>query len=350
MQRLAYIDIMRTLAIFFMIFCHSMIYWSWPDNNQASIYFFANHLIGDFAAPLFLFLVGLSSNFSKSNPIRRGAFIFVIGFIFASLARGPQTMFDWDVLSIIGFSIMFLGIIRHQKDWVLGVLAVFLIGTAPVLRELWGYLAFSGGSAMNAAGTPTFLAGLVIDPIVEYRSNWTLIGIVQGFLAQGFFPIFPWLAFPMIGFCVGRHLNQRIVLSVLGVFLIMGSFFLTPWSFYPENTGMFFLQLGICLLMLTGLQVFCEKLKPAGLFKTANLLSRYSLTIYLVHHFALLWILRAAGGFQVMPLTSLYVGGVLLIALYSLARFWDRFKGKYSLEWFLKQPIFSQEVLPKVLS
>lgn len=330
MQRLLFVDWMRTTAIFFMVLCHSVIYWSWPDNNQAFVYFFANHIIGDFAAPLFLFLVGLSSHFSQKNSKQRGIIIFVLGLVFALLARGPHTVFDWDILPLIGCSLVVLGFVKKYPTWILCSMAICLISAAPFLRDSLGYLDSWGKSSMLAAGTPAILNGLVLDPLTDYQPHWTLVSILQGFLFQGYFPIFPWLALPLMGLCVGRYLQQKVLWALIGVLFVGSSLLLTPWSFYPDNTGMLLLQLGFCLCLLFALRV----IQKPGI---SILFSRYSLTIYILHHFFLLWTSALLGGLHLMPLTALYSGGLLLLALYGLCHQWDKIDGKYSFEWLLNR-------------
>ena len=76
MRRLDSIDIARAIAIFLMVMCHFTIYITRPEGVFPNIYFFGDHILGDFPAAMFLFLVGvslcLSINKSRQNGILEG--------------------------------------------------------------------------------------------------------------------------------------------------------------------------------------------------------------------------------------------------------------------------------------
>src|SRR5690349_14889571 len=99
------IDILRTLAIFLMVIVHFV------ENLSGS-----NFVPSGFGAPLFTLLVGVSyslwlksqekrqrsdSEISKIT-VRRGLFLFGVGFLFNIVVWLPEDTYNWDVLTFIG--------------------------------------------------------------------------------------------------------------------------------------------------------------------------------------------------------------------------------------------------------
>jgi hypothetical protein len=122
---------------------------------------------------------------------------------------------------------------------------------------------------------------------------------------------------------------------------------LSPLSFYPNTTSMFCLQLGVCLLTFSLLRRFDEPgsgLKWKAVSKNANLLSRYSLTIYTTHQFILLWPLWLMGSltgdverYYMNAVTSsfgLFIAVLLLFGLLGLVSLWDRIGGNTALSGY----------------
>jgi uncharacterized membrane protein len=370
MQRLPSIDIMRTIAIVFMVLCHSVILLCPPSTSDALTYFFANHIIGDFGAPFFLLLVGVSfaissqGNASMESPgamtrrnLKRGAIIFFGGIAFAVLLRGPSTAFDWDVLPLIGTSICVLTLIYRLPSSSLLAISFLVILLTPFLRAKAGTLALWGGRLDVATGSPALIASLILDPVSEYQAPFTLAAMLSGFLVNGYFPVFPWLALPLAGFVAGRSLKtntpkQYFSLVVpLGLILIIlswviASYFSTnppdtsvfgPFTFYPVSPSMLSLQIGVGLCLLGALHLLADTNKPTGFGALCERLSRYSLSIYVVHHCLLVWPVRVIGSILVGPPTGMGVGFLILIFAAFATNLWDRWQGKYSFEWWLAQ-------------
>ena len=217
MRRLDSIDVMRAFAIIFMVMCHFVIYLSSPEGGHPWIYLFANHLIGDFAAPIFVFLVGMSQAVSLSRQtgserffgasgvrmVKRGLLIILAGFVLVVFTFGPYDLFEWDILPFIGISLMILFLLRKVPLWTLLFLAFLAVFVTPFLRELSGYANY-WGNLEDAYDAANIFPGLLLDPAELYRINFIPADVVKGLFINGYFPIFPWIAFPLIGYFVGK--------------------------------------------------------------------------------------------------------------------------------------------------
>ena len=383
MKRFNSIDVMRASAIIFMVMCHFVIYLSHPEGDCQWIYLFANHLIGDFAAPIFVFLAGMSQAVSLSaqgpsqkffdargiRMLKRGLLIILVGFILSILTFGPFALFEWDILPFIGVSIMILFLLRKAPLWTLVFLAFLAVFITPFLRELSGYSNY-WGSLQDAAGTTQVFPGFLLDPVAEYRMNFVFTDVAKGLFINGYFPVFPWIAFPLIGYFVGKidltgepigRFDGKVgILGLVSITLgFCGLFYavslgyhdpttkhIAPFSFYPASTTLLLVQMGICFVFFYICRKLFDKDRQENFFiRYCRLFSKYSLTIYVVHYLLLLWPLWLAG-FLAGDLQKYYNNAlsapqalgtsvILLILFYYLLSWWNQKQGKYSFEWFL---------------
>ena len=362
MKRLHSIDILRALAIIFMVQIHFVQNLSPYEQSSAWLYDLAGAL-GAIPAPWFTFLVGFSlwlwlqkregtpvKDLRRQN-LRRGIFVFLVGLLFAALIWTPPQIFGWDILTLIGAASLVVFALRRWPNWALIALSALVLILSPTLRQMTGYAAH-----WDAAG--------------EYTYDFTLPDVVLGFLLHGYFPLLPWIVFPLSGYLTARHFfgeqsrtSRRglvllgaglIVLSLLTAALGDGVAFvidpgMDPYSFYPASSPFIFLTLGITLIALWVLHRWLDQPdgeKPLAFFQR---FSRYSLTVYIVHHAAHIWPLYLAAVWHgksdpywyyqnaVSTPVALALTLVFLLVLYPLLGLWDNQRGKYSFEWLLRQ-------------
>jgi uncharacterized membrane protein len=297
------IDILRTLAIFVMVLVH-----------------FGENLSGyrlpcaGFGAPLFAFLSGVSYrlwvtgqqsrgiselDISKVS-VRRGLFVFGVGIAFNVLVWMPEDTFNWDVLTFVGTALLLLNLARRIPQTISVLFAVLAILVSPILRSLADYGAYWENG--------------------YFEYDVTLSDVWIGFLSVGYFPIFPWIAYSLAGFATASRLfveptepseprpspwptiftgaafsstailvlGARSYLPVLWSQTLLGG-----WSMYPPTTVYVLGTLGLTL-MLIGVVHHCVDFNPralryGGLLSIAKTFSRYSLTIYVLHHVIHLW-------------------------------------------------------------
>ena len=295
-MRYASIDILRTLAICVMVFVHF-------GENLAGI----GIPLAGFGAPLFAFLAGvgyrlwLQGQHRRKTPdeiiakvsIRRGLFVFGVGLAFNILVWLPQDLFNWDVLTLIGSALILMNLMRRMSMGLWITIAGLIVFMSPFLRAMAEY--------------DTYWVNYYYDP------DMTLYDVIVGFLVVGYFPVFPWLAFSLVGYVVAEKLFvaegawQRTVgwglgfVATAAVLLLLRPVLpelvvehvVGRWSMYPPSVPYVLGTLGLAMVLLGLLHRGVDASERADahprLFRVFTLMSQYSFTIYLVHHVVHVW-------------------------------------------------------------
>lgn len=384
MKRLDSVDILRALALIGMVICHYPIFLSSGEGLDAQLYFMTNHLLGgDFGASWFVFLVGVSQVLSAKKRVSgrehddrrvlmRGAVIFILGLLFLLVIQGYEEMWDWDILTFIGFMTIALLYCRRAPSWVLLLICTAVLFVTPWLRSFTDIASFYGGKFISVRWFSDFFPNLLFDPLKDYDGGPSMLNNIIGFFLTGQFPLLPWVIYPVIGFIVGRRVTNNHLSADTPFLIIIGSTFaftgilaaysgsitppyfvqngyITPLSFYPLSFSMNVFLLGVVLILFTILWNIFDRQQPGKTIKPGPFLtycrqiSKYSLTIY-VTHFSLFFIpLRLinlmTGKYYLRESMStsaaLGLAILLLILYYPILKLWDKAGGKYSFEWFL---------------
>lgn len=385
MQRIVSIDVLRGFSLTGMVICHYMIEYGDPTSAQSPLFFFMNHFLGDFGAVWFLMLVGVSQvvsgdrskgrgeTYLMKKAFLRGAYVFAAGLVMATLAWGPIKMWNWDVLTLIGISYILLYFCRPLPSWLILCIAAAVIFMSPWLRGGVDFMGDWGGKLIPVPVLSDYLPGIEVDISCEYEPRWQPYAIVRGLFLTGFFPIFPWVVFPLIGFVIGRRIvaNQMkqdlplmIILGLVLVFLGLttayasllraGSSPLTdyiaPLCLFPNSNSMVLLQIGQTLTLFALMFYYYDVRKAGadatGIFATwFKRMSRHSLTVYFVHYPLIswpLWIIYLFTDrylqFNLMGAIPAFILGVAAVTIYlQVLKAWERRGNRYSLEWGLKQ-------------
>lgn len=307
-MRQASIDLLRTAAIALMVLVHFL------ENLAGAVWTPAG-----FGAPLFAFLAGVSfriwvrSQEAKGRSetdirkvgVRRGLFLIGLGFAFNFHVWLPGDLYNWDVLTMTGTALVVLPFVRNLP------------------AEL---LAFAGGMAV------------LISPFLriqaDYDAHWanwyyehdgTLGDILSGYLATGYFPLFPWLVFPLAGYLAGKVVfpdpdesdgpPSVRPLMLWGVTFVAISVLLRVvrpvlpdpipttlvkgWTMFPASWEYVSGVLGMALLLFGGLHVLVDRRRKLDrvpvLLGVAKTMSRHTLSIYLLHHVLHIWPLWVVG-------------------------------------------------------
>ena len=306
------IDILRTLAIFSMIQVHfvenlSAEFEGWAGLSGSGAAPVPWWLMTGLGAPLFTFLSGVSyrlwvtaqeargrSDIEISKvTIRRGLFLFGLGLIFNIFIWLPEDIFNWDILTFTGSALMILNCIRRlPSSGTLSLCFVALV-ISPALRSIAGY------------------SGYWEHHYFDYE--FTLVDVLLGFITVGYFPVFPWIIFPLAGFLASPFIFQMsqtpcrvlAVPVVVGAALIalsaighLGSTYLTfllplelqtsRLTMFPASTHYVLAMIGCILIAL----YFCHQaadgsfrfLDNSSVSVCATTFSSHSLSIYLLHH------------------------------------------------------------------
>ncbi|MFM8414117.1 MAG: heparan-alpha-glucosaminide N-acetyltransferase domain-containing protein [Planctomycetota bacterium] len=301
-----------------------------------------------FAAPIFTFLSGLSyrlwadlqrergrsDDWIAKSSVRRGLFLIGLGFAFNVLIWLPEDVFNWDILTLIGGGLLVLAAARWVPDPAIAFSAAVVVAVAPALRVAADYMAFWTGG------------------FFDYE--FTLADVTLGWLVTGYFPVFPWLAFPLAGYALGPSMlaGSRtaflaaggLVAAALGLMVswpvlppVVTGDAVRVWSMFPPSTAYVLGTLGTVMLALAMAHRLLDEHADRGrlLMDWLAPLSRHALSIYLLHHAVHVWPLWAAGLASEGKVSSLWqvampvgwavaLAGGFLVAAAVLFRWVDR--------------------------
>jgi len=383
MKRVRSVDVLRGFALMAMVLIHFVIYFGDAGAMNTWPYFILNDLLADFGAAGFLTMVGISQVLSAARTpdadalflfkkaALRGAYIFAVGLLMLALTWGPRHIWQWDILTLIGFATFVLYFCRFLPSWLILLLSAGAGLITPWLRSLIDPAAVWGAGFMPTPVISDHLPGLFVMLQGEIPIIWQWDAILRGFLLAGEFPVFPWIAFPLLGFVLGRRIvAQRYardlpllvmlgvlfaVLGVAGAWISRGqadvavvTAYLAPLSFYPDSFTLWVCQAGVTLVVFSGLYYWYDvrphAAESSGRLTTLyNRTSRFSLTFYFLHYLLIGWTLAVVyvltGEYRVFDLMgvwgSILAGLAAVIALELLLKVWEARGGRYSLEWIL---------------
>ncbi len=383
MNRVRSVDVLRGFALIVMVLIHFVIYFEDEGAMNTWPYFILNDLLADFGAAGFLTMVGISQVLSaarapdaealflfKKAALRAG-YIFAVGLLMLALTWGPRHLWQWDILTLIGFATLVLYFCRFLPSWLILLLSAGVAVATPWLRSMVDPAAVWSAGFMPTPVISNYAPGLFVMLNGEIPIVWQWDAILRGFFLAGEFPVFPWIAFPLLGCVLGRRIVARryqndlpslvivgilfAVLGLAGAWLSRGqpdrivvTGYLAPLSFYPDSFTMFCCQVGVTLVVFSTLYYWYDvrphQDAPGGFMTTLyNRTSRFSLTFYFLHYLLIGWTLAIVflitGEYRIFDLMgiwgSILAGLTAVIALELLLKFWETHGGRYNLEWLL---------------
>ena len=294
MKRFPFLDWMRGLAILVMIECHTFNSFTRIDLREGGPYVLSQ-FVGGMAAPLFLFMAGITMGFQMESlearepgrrrrwliSLRRAAYILAIAFtfrftnwLFSIPHAGLQELTKVDVLNCMGVGMAVLSAIAifpaKERTRVAVAAGTLIAALSPIMTNLpW-------------SGTPALLQ--------EY--------LVPG-QARGHFPFFPWVAYIAFGLAMGtivkrapaerfERLMQWCVLLGFGMIFTGQYFSNIPYSlytranFWTDSPALIAIRIGICLLVMAGSYLWTEYC-AAPRWSWMQALGKNSLMVYWVH-------------------------------------------------------------------
>ena len=345
--RKPYLDWLRGIAVIVMVAAHVTDAWTRVEDRQRDLYGYTV-IIAGLAAPLFLFLAGLTLSMAASARAAslghraaarqaswRGLQIFALAFLFRLQAQllgwGPLVnLLKVDILNIMGLAMLAAAILWSLSSHRVVRIALFALATAA--------LAMSTPLVREAAG----LAALP-DAIEAY---------VRPLAGRTNFALFPWAGFLLGGAIAGeliqaaqtdreeRRLQLGLFIAGAGGIAIAYALSFQP-SIYPNanfwtsSPTFFFMRLGLNTALLPAawaidrFHVFARRrwrtlfTAPDVPGRVITTVGRSSLFVYWIHvemaYGAIALPLR-----RVMPLELSLLGTVLLCALlYQIVRWKD---------------------------
>lgn len=192
-NRIIGIDVARALAVIGMIIVNFKIVFG--ENGLNWAHYFAGIFDGK-AAATFVVLAGIGLalmtnsaikkndlaklKIARNRIIKRALFLFIIGISYI-------TIWPADILHFYGiYMIITILYLSRTKKTIL-ISAISIIAVYPILMTFFNY---ETGWNFNT---------------LEYQSLWTLKGFMRNLFFNGFHPVFPWTAFMLIGYWLGKQ-------------------------------------------------------------------------------------------------------------------------------------------------
>lgn len=208
--RIATFDVAKGVAVLLMIMIHVLDFYALPEVRFGTFGATLKFAVGWPAASMFVFIMGLFITYSDSSGLRqdlvRAAGLFALGYLL-NLTRSTIPM--W--LSIEIGLVTYADVAPHTPLSELLIVDVFqFAGLALFICALLRHYVPLPGYWLLAA-----LAVALVSPMIWDTSsgNGLLDQVLKLFVGnenQGaMFPLFPWLAYPLLGMTMGHWLRQR---------------------------------------------------------------------------------------------------------------------------------------------
>lgn len=277
-----------------MIQCHAFNSYVRPEIRDGGP-FVLSQFVGGMAAPLFLFMAGMTLAFQMDRleereptllrrwliSLKRAGYILWLAFLFRatnwlfSFPKGTlQEMLKVDILNCMAVALMALSVLavldaHGRARWALAA-GLGIAALAPVM------------SGLDWTGKPTLLQEYLVPVAAHNR-----------------FPFFPCAAYSAFGLAIGtivkrapeerfERIMQWSVLIGFGLILTAQYFSNIPFSLYPKSDfwqnspALILIRVGISLLMMAGAYLWTQH--GAGLgWSWMQCLGKNSLMVYWVH-------------------------------------------------------------------
>jgi len=334
-QRLRLPDLLKGLAILFMIQVHIMELFMDYAAQQSVIAKVSLFLGGPFTAMVFMIVMGYfvaASRKTVGQTIKRGAKLFFLGFLlniglnfhlllkikYAGWPYNPlEYIFGVDILYLAGLSIIVLAFLKWLPIKIRGVVSLVILTLVLLLT-----------GKMNA--WLTFPERNYITPFLGGTWSWS------------YFPLFPWLAYPLAGYFFYlveerlRHWFSRNTL-VAGVFIFLvvaAVLYFSPKGFattidlpayYHHTFGYGAWALGLLVLWTAGFYLLVRKFQRRSAEKLLAWMGRNITVIYVIQWLIIGNIATAIYQTQSLKLFPLWFAGILSTALL-LSWFYEKIK------------------------
>jgi uncharacterized membrane protein len=293
-KRFTFLDWMRGLAVLIMFQCHAFNSFTRLDLRQDSGYVFSQ-FVGGMAAPLFLFMAGITFAFQMESlarreprgtrrwlvSLRRAGYILFVAYLFrftnwlASLPRADvQELLKVDILNCMGLAMA-----------AFSVVALFDFGSR-IRVALIGALAVASAAPL--------IGGLDWHGVPPVMRDYLTMSP-----DRGRFPFFPCAAYVGFGMAAGalvkrtapERMDRLMQWGVLfGLAMILSAEYVSnlPYSIYAHSDfwrnspSLILIRVGISLLLLAGAYLWTQFGARPGWSWMQNL-GKTSLLVYWVH-------------------------------------------------------------------
>ncbi|NPD47099.1 MULTISPECIES: acyltransferase [unclassified Lentimicrobium] len=260
MKRFPLPDLLKGFAVFLIVPVHILETFINLPGRESLFGRILLLLGGPIAVPIFMMVMGYFIGLNKKSPLQnvvRGIFIFVLGLLlniglnFHLLLKiftegwslDPlQFIFGVDIFYLAGLSIVILSVLKaieKGQKWLVFGLILLVVGSTSYLNEL----------------------------LMVAERNY-ILAFIAGKYSWSYFPLFPWLAYPLLGFLFQKielQTKELIQKFKKGAIIVLGSILIFVLAFsefgiettinlseYYHHDFYFFLwALGLVILWVT---------------------------------------------------------------------------------------------------
>jgi uncharacterized membrane protein len=343
-KRFPFLDWMRGLAVVIMIQCHVFNSFAQPGVREGGPYVLSQ-FVGGMAAPLFLFMAGMTLAFQMAgqdrresraahrwwSALQRAGYVWGIAYLFrltncvASLPHAEWREFTKvDILNCMGLAMA-----------VFAAAALLPGGT----RARWAAL----GALAVAAASP-LVAGIEWGRTPELIQEYLAPGRGRGHFA--FFPNAAYIGFGLSAGTIVKHTTQERLERLmqwsvlLGLALTVASQYFSniPYSiyahsnFWTDSPSLILIRTGIALMILAGCYLWTEYCVGPG-WSWMQVMGKNSLMVYWVH------VMLVYGNLVMLlkqrlsiPATALATA-VVIALMVGLSEAWLRRKARQAEKW-----------------
>lgn len=276
-MRVNSIDILRGIAIFIMISANSYPY-LYPYEYCPKLI----RLIFSSAAPIFIFLSGVSSRLAQERGKRnkllflRALQILFFGVLIDIFIWSISPFYTMDVLYLISFSLLINILLHRFSDKIKLIFALIIILSILFTKEYYSFV-------LNEITTENNIS----ERFFSVRLRHLMI--------DGWFPIIPWAGFSILGYLVCKYrffltdYSRNLLgfgLSLIFFFMLAIQFsFISPNTFRNGYTEIFYPVSFPFLLYILGIYLIITFLININLksFTVLNLMGKYALPSYIIH-------------------------------------------------------------------
>lgn len=314
MQRIKCLDLARGFTVLFIAPIHTVMLYSKTSLYHTLFGYMLAFIAEGPGAQLFMLLMGIffarSGKMKFSTVIQRvvqllilayalNVFKFVMPLVSGVMPSGMQSYLQitdnasgirqafllGDILHFAALSLLILWLIRRIRDYALYalLLAVMICFISPALWDLHA-----------------------VHPWMNY-----LLELTGGRPPHVFFPLLPWLIYPLLGMVIGSFLYDEDQTQVWGITGIIGALLLIAGLFLPDHQESFYrtypggtlYHIGIVFLWLYAWHVVSQHIPNNYFFRLLGYYSRHITLIYAVQ-----WVIIA----MLLPVFGFRESGLLL--------------------------------------
>lgn len=354
-ERLEFVDLARGMAVIFMIAVHVLMVYANNTVKGSPFGVIVEFLGGPPAAPVFMFLMGLSFIYASKKDLKasifRGLKIFLAGYIlnFFRAVLPMYTLNEFapeilngsgfenisyitlltivDILQLAGLSIIILALVREFKlnKYIVLSTAMVISLISPIL---WGI------------NTNNPLINFVLD-LFWGDNPASGFGFIENTV---FFPLFPWLAFPLLGYFFGTMITKsgskdKVLLYslmpggvsfIVGLALLANNFDYHFNDYYHARIGSMLSMSGFIIIWLFLCNLLVRQIKSNPIFKGVYYLSKSVTNIYFIQWIVIMWGIAFWGdnlGMAETVLVMIFVFGLSILIDHGVVYFKNKLLG-----------------------